>query len=306
MIKAEKSFFDPYYKEEFYKDAHNNHVTSAIAHLAVACFFGAFIVSSLFFLTKKDTIEQSLLSFADTVSNQYPYSYKFSIDKNGKLDTNINPVSFIDTAYVGKEKVNNIPSKLITVDSLNTLESYEKSRYDAYYVLLQNKFVKTVSDDRAMYHGYEGTYISRSNVDIFLSKVRSLTPFVPGILAITIFGLFAIGYPFFYMANAVVVAGILWLVFKYAFKEKISYQQAYTLSIFAGGTVFLFQSLMVLFPVVPLFSSLLVSWFSFVTMTTLLAVAFVALMHRNATYFPVKKAHVVKFVKKIKKVAKRK
>ena len=306
MIKAEKSFFDPYYKEEFYKDAHNNHITSAIAHLAVACFLGAFVVSTLFFLIKKDTIEQSLLSFSDTVSNQYPYSYKFEIDKNGYLETNINPVSFFDTAYVGKEKVGNIPSKLITVDSLNTLASYDKIKYDAYYVLLQDGFVKTISDDRSSYHGYEGTSFTRSSVDIFLSKVRSSTPFVPGVLAVVIFGLFAVGYPFFYMVNAVVVAGLLWLIFKYAFKEKITYTQSYTLSIFAGGTVFAIQSLMVLFPVVPLFSSFLVSWFSFVVTTTFLAVLFVVLMHRNANYFPVKKAHITKIVKKIKKVTKRK
>lgn len=305
MIRAEKSFFDPYYKEEFYKNAHNNHVTSAIAHLTVACFLGAFIVSVLFFLTHKSSIEQKLLMVSDTISNEYPYSYKFDIDKNGILETNINPISFINTAYTGKVSVN-VPAKLITVDSLNTLSTYDKAKYNAYYVLLQDGFVKTVSGDRTNYHGLEGMSITRSKIDINLEKLRSVTPFVPGILSALIFGLFAVGYPFFYMINAIVVAAILWIIFKYFFKEKITYQNAYTLSIFAGGAVFMFQSLMVLFPVFPLFSSFLVSWLSFSTTTTVLAVLFVVLMHRNAKYFPVKKAHVTKIVKRVKKMVKRK
>ncbi len=276
MIRFKKSFFDAYYKESFYKDLGNKTLKDAMSHLFVACLFGAFFASMSFYFIQKNKVEEFILSTIDTVSNEYPYSYKMSINERGILESNINPVFFFDANTAGQGK-GSYPDKLIVIDSNNSLETANLRNYNAHYVFLSDGYYKKMSGEKDTYKGHEGFSISRSKVDILLMKIRTLAPFIPGVISFCVFFAVLLFYPLQYLVKSLFIGLLLYILFNYAFKEKLTYKGAYTLSVFAGGTVLLTELLFIILrlPVFPMFE-------------TLTAIIFVFLMHRNATYFPIK------------------
>jgi len=277
MIRFKKSFFDPYYRESFYKDLGHKTLKDAIPHLFVACLFGAFIASTTFYFLQKNRVEEVFLSIIDTVNNEYPYEYKVSISKDGLLESNINPLYLFKVHTEGKQK-GWYPSKLIAVDSGNTIESSKTVKYDASYVFLHDGVYNTVTGATNDYKGYEGFVLSKTKLDIFLTRLTSLTPLLSRAIAVGIFFAVLLLFPIMYMIESFAVAGILYLLFNYAFKEKITYKGSYILSIFAGGTV-LIMGILLLTLKVPLFP-----FFDIIA-----ALLFVLLMHRNAAYFPTRR-----------------
>jgi hypothetical protein len=279
MIRFHKSFFDPYYKESFYRDIKGKTFASAFAHLFVAALFAAFIASLLFYTLQKNKIEVFMLQAADTISNEYPSQYKFSINGDAILESNMTPVSFFDVSHSGKNGQSTVsPKKLITIDSNQTIASaYTAKNHSAHYLFLRDGYMFTDSKETASYKGFEGFSLSRSLVEIKLEKLRSLIPFIPGIITFLIFFAVLVVYPLHYLFVALFIGGFLYLIFNFWFKEKLAYKEAYILAVFAGGTVLFIQLLFVGvgLPTFPLFA--------FVTGTL-----FVVLMHKNAEYFPIR------------------
>ncbi len=285
MIRFHKSFFDPYYKESFYRDVKGKTFSSAFAHLFVAALFAAFLVAIIFYVTQKNKIEIVMLQMADIISNEYPVQYKASINKEALLDSNITPVSFFDVNVEQSGALSG--KKLITIDSNKTLaEAYATSNHSAHYMFLRDGYMFTDSQETGSYKGFEGFSLSRSLVEIKIEKLRSLTPFIPGIITFLIFFAVLVVYPLHYLFISLFIAALLYLIFNFWFKEKLSYKEAYVLAVFAGGTVLFVQLLFlgVGLPTFPLFA--------FITGTL-----FVVLMHKNADYFPIK---TVKVTNKIK------
>jgi hypothetical protein len=277
MIRFKKSFFDPYYKESFYKDLAHKTLGSAIAHLFVACLFGAFIASMGFYITQKDRVETFLLSVIDTVSNEYPYNYRVGIE-NGELVSNISPMYFFDTKTSGKMMPKGLyPDKLIAIDSNANIDGADVRNYNAHYIFLKNGYIKTLAGVTENYKGAKDFMLTRSNLEILLVKVRTLVP---------LFSRLAFMYfPAVYLLKSFIIAGVLYLLFNRYFKEKITFKSAYILSTFAGGTVLIIELLFITIhmPIFPFFE-------------IIAAILFILLMHRNASYFPKvtlkrKKAH---------------
>lgn len=295
MIRFHKSFFDPYYKESFYRSIEGKTFASAFAHLFVAALFASFLAAILFYVFQRNKIELFMLQAADTVSNEYPVSYKMSINKDGLLESNITPMSFFDVNTTGQNHPN-VPKKLITIDSNQTLASaYASPHKSAYYLLLRDGYMFSESMESGSYKGYEGFSLSRSLVEIKIDKFRSLIPFVPGFITLLIFFAVLVVYPLHYLFVSIFIAALLYLIFNFWFKEKLTYKEAYILAVFAGGTVLFIQLLFVGIglPTFPLFA--------FVTGTL-----FVVLMHKNAEYFPIKTSKLTSKIKEKISVQKKK
>lgn len=277
MIRFHKSFFEPYYKESFYKDLKDKSFSSAFGHLFIACLFAGFIAAILFYSFEKNKVEEYMISAVDTVSNEYPVNYKLSINDKGILESNITPVSFFTTKtdnYHGSKDLH----KLIAIDSNRSRsDGVDPTVYDAHYLLLRDGYLMVDSGKYGNYNDFKGFSMNRSLLEIQLEKVRTLIPFIPRIISFLIFLCLFLLYPMYYLLASILIAAILYVVFNYGFNEKITYKSAYTLSVFAGGTT-LFVSLLFFAVGLPMFPFF----------TTVVAVLFVILMHRNAEYFPLK------------------
>ncbi len=293
MIRFNKTFFDPYYKESFYKELKNKTFVSAFGHLFVACLFAAFIASLAFYFTMKDRVEVYTLAVIDTISNEYPDEYRVSITRDGLLESNIAPVSFFKTGMTGGFRSKSF-HKLVAIDPNVTVgDMNDIRRYDAHYVLLRDGYVMAASGRAESYKGFEGFHLNRSLLDITLDKIRTLVPFIPRFITVIIFFTVFVLYPVHYLLLSFVIAGLLYALFRFWFKEKLSYKDAYISSVFAGGTVLFVQLLFMAIglPIFPLF-------------TVVTGTLFVILMHRNAEYFPITKEKVRKAAHHIKKFAK--
>lgn len=276
MIRFNKSFFDPYYEESFYKDFTQKTVLNAISHLFAACLLIGFIASMGYYILEKNNVEAFILSTTDTISNEYPYTYKVSIDEKGLLSSNMNPVYFFKTNTIGKyEGIN--PQRLLVIDSDHSLANVDVSKYDAHYILLHDGYIVKMTGEKNSYGDFINKSLSRSKVEIYLTDIRNATPIISRLAAVAIFLYFLILQPLAYLFYAFFIAFVMYLVFNFGFKEKISYKNAYIMSVYAGGTVLFLKLLFLItsFPTFPFFS-------------TITAILFIFLMHRNAAYFPVK------------------
>lgn len=276
MIRFNKSFFDPYYEESFYKDFTKKTVLSAVSHLFAACLFIGFIASMGFYVLEKNNVETFILSAADTLSNEYPYAYKVSIDEKGLLSSNMNPIYFFKTNTIGKNNGPH-PQRLLVIDSDHNLANADLSKYDAHYILLHDGYIVKVTGEKNSYGDFTNKSLSRSKVEIYLTDIRNATPLISRLAAVCVFLYFLVFQPLAYLLYAFFIALVMYLVFNFGFKEKISYKNAYIMSVYAGGTVICFKLLFFItnFPTFPFFS-------------TITAILFIFLMHRNASYFPVK------------------
>lgn len=276
MIRFKKNFFDPYYKESFYRDLAHKTLGSAVAHLIVACLFAGFLSSLGFYFFQKNSLEGFILSTVDTVSNEYPYTYKASINEKGILSTTINPLYFFKTDTVQDAKVTvKKPSKLVAIDSDYTIAEANVTKYDAYYILLRDGYVVKLTGSTGDYSAFKNFSISRSTLETYMTNLRNAVPLISRLVVAAIFLYLLFVYPLLYLLYAFFIALCMYLVFNFVLKEKISYKSAYIMSIYAGA-VTLFLELFFVFtglPIFPLF-------------TPVTAVLFIFLMHRNAVYFP--------------------
>lgn len=282
MIRFNKTFFEAYYKESFYKDLKHKTFASAFAHLFVASLFAAFIASLAFYFTMKDRVEVYTIAAVDTISNEFPSEYKLSITKNATLESNISPISLFKTETTRTPGDRGF-HKLLAIDSNTSVKDVNDIRwYDAHYVLLRDGYVMAASGRAESYKGFEGFSLNRSLLDIKLDKIRTLIPFIARFITIIIFFAILVVYPIHYLLLSFIIAGLLYTIFRFWFKEKLTYKDAYISSVFAGGTVLFVQLLFMAIglPLFPLF-------------TVVTGTLFVVLMHRNADYFPLS-SHKVK------------
>jgi hypothetical protein len=281
MIRFNKTFLEPYYKESFYKDLKYKTFVSAFGHLFAASLFAAFIAALGFYFTMKDQVEVYTLAVVDTISNEYPDGFKMSINRSGFLESNVAPISLFKTNTAGGNNGRNF-HKLIAIDSNTFIKDVTDFRkYDSHYVLLRDGYVMAVSGRTESYAGFEGFQMTRSLLDIKLEQVRGLIPFIPRFITVIIFFAIFVVYPIHYLVISFFIAAALFIIFKYWFKEKLLYKDAYIASVFAGGTVLFVQILFIAIGL-PLFP-----FFTLITGTL-----FVVLMHRNAEYFPITRKKV--------------
>jgi hypothetical protein len=270
------NFFDSFWKASFYTSGKATSFWKAFGKFVLVSFFLSVAYAVIFYVSFGKDIPSHITSYGKIILDGYPDELVLTVE-NGKLSKNIPgsvqlyplPEKTLQSSSAKEAQ----PQYVVTIDDSQDLSLALFTASKSLFLFAKDGWIAQANNDTRI-KSYDSTIDSKNPVTFSKELLRQTVDVaqkysgtIAGVCVIAILSLYTIFFSLGHLAISLVIGLIFMLLSPWIIKKKVTYSNAYILTIYALPTVVAIQKLLLLVP----FISTVISLIPFLTTFSVLA-----------------------------------